>query len=153
MRAAMFVMTVVSAISASLAAAHASGGFSCEVEDARVRIVVESGVTHGMGAPTFNFRGEAEIKAGAVGAELRLTKFEETHRPQYWLGDGELRLGLYRELEADRPHGFVAVVIRAKLDDEGGAAGTYELKAFEVPPDGGDAKEFAATGPIACFVE
>ena len=133
--------------------AAASGGFSCEADDAQARIMIQSGVTHGMGSPVFNFRAEAEVKGGEVADDLRKTDFGDEHLAQYWLGDGELKLVLYRERDGDKAHGSVEIVVRTKLDEEGGAKGTYEVSTFDVPADGGDAKESRATGEVSCSVE
>ena len=106
-----------------------------------------------MGSPVFQFRASAEIVSGDISADLRQTNFDQSHLAQYWLGDEELKMVLYREREGDKPHGYVQIVLRTKLDEEGGAKGTYEVSTFDVPADGGDAKESRATGEVSCSVE
>ena len=52
-----------------------------------------------MGGPTFNFRGDLEIKARPAGDPLHKTVFEDANLTQYWLDDKELRLNIYHEQE------------------------------------------------------
>ncbi len=133
--------------------AHASGGFGCDADDKQVSFLFESGVTRGMGSPVFNFRGNVEIKAKAVAADLRTLEFDGAHLAQYWSEDGQLNLVIYREREGDKPHGYVQIVIRTKGDEEG-MSGSYELTAFdgvdEATPEG---KTYSASGKVECIVE
>jgi hypothetical protein len=66
--------------------ALASGGLSCDSEeDAPARIVIEAGMTRGMGSPIFSFKGSVTIADPAVAEDLRKLKFDQQHVPQYWL--------------------------------------------------------------------
>ena len=134
--------------------AAASGGLSCETDDASIRLYIESGVTHGMGSPVFQFRASAEIVSGDISADLRQTNFDQSHLAQYWLGDEELKMVLYREREGDKPHGYVEIVVRTASREEGSFSGTYELSVYD---DTGDPKagpkELKVTNDLSCFVE
>lgn len=132
--------------------AKASGGFSCGADDRHVHIIIDSGVTRGMGSPVLSFIGQVELKTGEVADDLRKTPFEEAHLAQYWLGDGELKLLLYREREGDTPHGYVQLVVRTRIDGETSASGTYEVHTFDATGDG-EPKQTKAEGRITCFVE
>jgi len=132
----------------------ASGGLSCEVEDKAVKLLVESGVTRGMGGPVFNFRGTLEVLDEAVAGDFRRISFDQAHLPQYWLDGDELRLLLYREREGDKPHGYVHFVIETKSVDEGSYEGTYGLTVFDTTGDTtGEGKTVAHEGAVSCMVE
>lgn len=131
--------------------ASASGGLSCEADDDKLTLTIESGLTRGLGSPVFNFKADAAIKATDVAADLRNTVFEQRHLPQYWLGDGDMRMVLYREREGGKPHGHVEITVRTTGDEEG-YSGTYALSVIDVPSSG-DQKEYAAEGKLTCFVE
>ncbi|WP_245235584.1 hypothetical protein [Mesorhizobium erdmanii] len=83
----------------SASTAHATGGIWCSVDDAAVKFQVDAGVTTGLGSPTFNFRGDVEIKARLADDQLRKTTFENSNLTQYWLDAKELRLNIYHEQE------------------------------------------------------
>lgn len=136
------------------APAFASGGLSCDVADDAVTITIQSGITHGLGSPLFNFRGEIEIRQGAVGDRLRRTTFEREHVPQYWIDDDGLRLRLYRETEAGR-HGSVEAVIVTGMDEEEMTwDGTYTVTVFDAGEEGAPQPEpLEFSGSISCFVE
>ena len=62
----MRFLAVLAVFIAGILPAAASGGLWCQLEDEQVKISIESGVTHGMGGPVFNFRGKLEIVAKTV---------------------------------------------------------------------------------------
>lgn len=147
--------SLAAALAVGTAPASASGGLSCSAGDKGVAIELEGGVTRGMGGPLFSFSGEVTIKDEAVAADLRRTKFELAHVAQYWLDGKDLRLGLYRERDAEKPHGYVQVDVMTQNPgepDEGMYEGTFTLTAWDTTGDG-DPKEFHAEGEIECFSE
>jgi hypothetical protein len=134
-------------------AAHASGGFGCDASDENVAFLFESGMTRGMGSPVFNFRGEVEITAKEVAADLRKISFDGAHLAQYWSEDGQLNLVIYREREGDKPHGYVQIVIRTSGDEEG-YSGSYDLTAFDGVDDATpEGRTYTASGTVECIVE
>jgi len=150
MRAVLPVVLLLLAATPALA----SGGLSCEAKGKGAKITVESGVTHGMGGPVFNFRGSSEFASKKVEADLGKLAYTDEHLAQYWLDGKELRLLLYRERDGDKPHGYVEITIRTKAGEEGTYAGNYELTAFDTTgTDGGDARRLDLKGKISCFVE
>ena len=135
--------------------AAASGGLSCSAGDKGVTIELEGNVTRGMGGPLFGFNGTVTIKDAAVAEDLRTTRFDLVHVPQYWIDGKELRLLLYRERDADKPHGYVMVEIRTENPgepDEGMYEGTFSVSTFDGTGDG-DPKMFDVEGKIECFSE
>lgn len=134
--------------------AHASGGFWCDADDAKVVFSILSGVTHGLGNPLFNFRGEMEIRDAAVAEDLRKSAYQIGNLTQHWLDAGELKMQLYRERGGDAPVGEVDLLIVTKATDEATFEGSYTLRVSDMTGvTNGDAKTFEATGKVACGAE
>lgn len=133
----------------------ASGGLSCTGDDDKVKFQIESGVTSGMGGPVFNFRGTVEILDTSVAEDLRRLEFAREHLPQYWLDNKRLSLHLYRERDADKPHGYVDLVIETQPgDDEGLYGGQYEISVFDTVDEATvEPRTYQASGTVSCFVE
>lgn len=148
--------SLAAALAVGTGPAVASGGLSCSAGETGVTVEVEGGVTRGMGGPLFSFNGRVVIKDASVAQDLRTTVFTLDHVPQYWFDGKDLRLSLYRERDADKPHGFVQVdiVTQSSGDDEGEGlyTGTFGLLVWDGTGDG-DPKEFRAEGRIECFGE
>ena len=134
--------------------AFASGGIWCNVDDTAVTFDVGAGVTRGMGGPTFNFRGDLEIKARPVGDGLRKTVFEDSNLTQYWLDDKELRLNIYHEHEVANAFNSVELTILTKASDEGVYDGQYTLAVYDNAADTDkDGKPVELTGKVSCGAE
>lgn len=134
--------------------AGASGGLSCSAKDEAVKLTIESGVARGMGSPVFNFRGEIEILDKSVAEDLRKISFDGSHLAQYWLDGEELRLIVYREREADKPHGYVEVMVKTRSGDDGDYIGQYAVTIYDTDGiSGGEGKTFNFTGRATCLVE
>jgi len=137
--------------------ALASGGLSCDSEeDAPARILIEAGMTRGMGSPLFSFKGSVTIADTSVAEDLRKVEFEQQHVPQYWIDMTALKLRLYREREGDKPHGYVDIAIETQPRDseEGTYGGAYTLEVFDMTGDTtGEGKTLKLQGPMSCFVE
>lgn len=144
-------------LAAAAAPAFASGGLDCSAEDRKVKLSVSSGVTRGMGGPTFNFHAELELRGKTFAEDLSKLSFDGGNRPQYWLDGKELRLLLYKEREADKPFGSVEVEIRTRAagdPDEGTYKGSYSIAVYDGGEDGtGEDKTATFTGKVNCFAE
>ena len=139
-------------LSASMACA--SGGIWCNVDDAAVAFEVGAGVTRGMGGPTFNFRGDLEIKARPADDHLRKTVFEDANLTQYWLDDKDLRLNIYHEHEVAQTFSSVELTILTKASDEGVYDGQYTLAVYDSTADkDGDGNTTDLTGKVSCGAE
>jgi len=144
----------VTALALSAGTAFASGGIWCSVDDAAVKFQVDAGVTTGMGGPTFNFRGDLEIKARPAGDHLRKTVFENSNLTQYWLDNKELRLNIYHEHEVTKIYSSVELTILTKASDEGVYDGQYKLAVYDSTADkDGDGKTADLTGTVSCGAE
>lgn len=133
----------------------ASGGLSCTADDDAVKLDIQSGVTRGMGSPLFNFQGRVQLSDASVPTDLKNTEFSDDHVAQYWLDDQRLNLGLYREREGDKPHGYVEIVVVTQPgDDEGLYGGQYHLTVFDATDNASsDGKTLKFDGTVSCFVE
>ena len=132
--------------------AFATGGFSCTVDDANLKFETGSALGAGMGAPILNLEAKGEIKLKGVAADLAQLDFSK-HLVHSWMAYPDTRLHFYREREADKPHGYVELIISAvSAGDEGEAAGTYEFTVFEAEGSA-SGEPLKASGKVTCFVE
>ncbi|HTV68679.1 MAG TPA: hypothetical protein VMF90_09090 [Rhizobiaceae bacterium] len=153
----MRFIIAATALLLSAVAASASGGLSCEIDDAVLKLDVQSGVTRGMGSPVFNFQATADVLDKKAPEHLRKTSFTDEHLPQYWSDAYSLNLLLYRETVGDLPHGYVEITIKTQPNDEeeGSYAGDYELTVWDVGPEGSTQEPLRVShaGKVTCFVE
>ena len=118
--------------------AGASGGLWCNIDDANLKLNVESGVTHGMGGPFFNFKASAELLAKDVADDFRHLTLDNK-LVHSWLDGDETRLLLYVEREGGKPFGSVEILIETSGDrEEIDLKGTYEVSYFEAARQQGD---------------
>jgi hypothetical protein len=154
MEGQMRTIMCVAMLLSSASAAFASGGIWCSTDDPVAIFGVEAGVTRGMGGPTFNFRGDLEIKARPAGDSLRKTVFEDLNLTQYWLDGKELRLNIYREHEGAQKFNSVELTILTKTSDEGVYDGSYTLSIYDAAADTDqDGKPVELTGKVSCGAE
>ncbi|WP_366930459.1 hypothetical protein [Mesorhizobium sp.] len=139
------------ALLASANVASASGALWCSVDDRQVAFQLDAGVTRGLGGPTFNFRGDLEIKARPTGDSLRKTVFEDQNLAQYWLDGEELRLLVYREHEAGDSYRSVELTILTKASDESTYDGRYTLSVYD--GSGADSEPVEFKGDVSCGAE
>jgi hypothetical protein len=135
--------------------AHASGGLSCEASDKSVKLALEAGVSRGVGAGFFSFKGQLDILAPGVPQDFRKVEFEREHLTQQWLDNRNLKLRIYRERDGE-PHGMIDLVIEAwprKDSEEIEFRGGYTLTIFNVPAGGGDGKSLVMKGRVNCSAE
>ncbi|RAZ91655.1 hypothetical protein DPM33_08695 [Mesorhizobium hawassense] len=123
----MRTVLCATALLASADAGFASGALWCSVDDPKVAFQLDAGVTRGLGGPTFNFRGDLEIKDRPAADSLRKTVFEDQNLAQYWLAGEDLRLLVYREHGAKDTYRSVELTIMTKAKDEGTYDGHYTL--------------------------
>lgn len=151
----MRFVAAIAGLFACATSAAASGGIWCDLENKSIKLSIEAGVTHGMGAPFFNFRGTLELLDKSVAADLRKLELGDRNLAQYWLDGKELKLGIYSERDNDKPHGYVDLVIETEAgDEEGGYAGSYTVDVFDTQNDtSAEGKRWTFNGKIDCGAE
>ncbi len=72
---------------------------------------------------------------------------------QYWLEGTELRLLVYRDLDAKTAPGSAELVIKTQaVNEEGGFEGRYALKVFyRLEGDAGEGRTIEEDGKIGCL--
>jgi hypothetical protein len=139
------------ALTAAGGPARASGGLWCTIDDADLKMTIESGVTRGMGGPFFNFRASAEVLAKNVAPDFaKLTL--DGNLVHSWIDRDETRLLLYTERHGDKPFGSMEITIETMGDrDEGDIPGKYEVNYFEAERQKGEDDGFIRlTGDVTC---
>lgn len=134
-------------------AAHASGGLWCNVDDANLKLDVESGVTHGMGSPFFSFKAAGELKGKDVATDFQKLTLDDK-LVHSWLDGDEVRLLFYTE-RTDGEFGSVQITIETVMAaDEEGYEGTYQVSYFEGTRQKGEEDGFRRfEGKLTCGVE
>ncbi|MBL8581744.1 MAG: hypothetical protein JNL61_05880 [Rhizobiaceae bacterium] len=133
---------------------QASGGLNCEAKDKAAELSISSGITRGMGSPLFNFNGDVRVAGKKVAADLARTTFGDDHVAQYWLDGEDLRLVLYRERDAGKPHGYVEVTILANAaGEENTFAGDYAITIYDGVDGTSEGRTVNLGGRVDCFVE
>ena len=151
--AARFAVLIASAAMTVAAAnpVHASGGIWCSIDDANMKMTVESGVTRGMGGPFFNFKASAELLVKDVAPDFaKLTL--DGNLVHSWIDRDETRLSFYTERQGDAPFGSVEITIETAGDrEEADLPGKYEVSYFEAERQTGDNDGFIRlTGGVSC---
>ena len=134
--------------------ALASGGFSCEADDAAAKFTIEAGLSRGAGNGLFNFRGELELRDKDVAEDFRKSVFEPANLMQHWIDGKDLRLEVYRERSGDKPFAELTLLIEAVLVEEGSYAGPYSLRLMDMTGDtSSEGRTITIEGKATCFVE
>lgn len=129
--------------------ALASGALWCNVDDANLKLDVESGVTHGLGSPLFNFKAAAEIRDKRVLPEFKTLDLG-SKLVHSWVS-GETKLYFYHEVEKESAIYSLDLTVESKPmpDSDGEEVGTYKLIAYGPAAQGEDGR-IELTGPISC---
>lgn len=129
--------------------AHASGALWCNADDANLKLDIESGVTHGLGSPLFNFKAAADIRDKRVLADFRTLDLSQ-RLVHSWVS-GETKLYFYHEVEKENAIYSLDLIVESKPvpDSDGEEAGTYKLIAYGPAAEGEDGR-IELTGAISC---
>lgn len=149
------LMTSLAMLAASHAA-HATGSFQCEIDDAAVKFTGESAFSTGLGAGFLGFAGALELRAKEAPNGLSDLKLGPAELVHHWFAGDELKLHLYREREGDAPHGYIELIVETKRtpDDETQFAGTYSLRSYDTAVMKNDeAQTLSHDGKATCSVE
>lgn len=130
--------------------AHAAGGLACTYQDENAQLVLNSGVTHGMGRQLFSFSGNLNLQNQRVPDDFHEITFESDHIAQYWFDDREFRLVLYRERVPERAHGYVQVTVITRTTNEVGLyTGEWIAEVFDTEPS----VQLRLGGNVTCSAE
>jgi hypothetical protein len=132
--------------------AQASGGLWCTIDDANVKMTVESGVSHGLGGPIFNMRAAAELLVKDVADDFRKLTLDDK-LVHSWIDGDETRLLFYAERQGDKPFGSIEIAIQTAGDreDDVEIKGKYEVSYFEAErQQGGNDGFIRLTGDVSC---
>ena len=145
------ILLATFAVTAPAIPAEASGGMWCTIDDANLKMTIESGVTHGMGGPLFNFKASAEVLMKDVAPDFAKLMLDG-NLVHSWIDKDETRLLLYTERQGDKPFGSIEIIIETMGDrDEGDIPGKYEVSYFEAELQKGEADGYIRlTGDVTC---
>lgn len=130
--------------------AFATGGFTCEVDDASLKFSA-GGVFPGAAGPGFlNFGAKAEILLPGVPEKLRKLDLSQ-NLIHSWIYIGDLRLRLKAENDEDDTFKSLDLVIQTTGEPDGGDwEGSYILDVFDsASPEA----PINTTGKAVCSVE
>jgi hypothetical protein len=143
---------LAAAILAMPAAASATGGLGCGIDDKNLKLDFESLFSYSDIGGLFQIRGEWASKDKRTYETLRKFALEDADLKQQWFRGNDLKLMLYRETEGDGvPFASVKLIIEATKppEEDFGYSGKYQL-TVEPAADGGGAEAFTLTGDVDC---
>ena len=129
--------------------AHASTSFTCEGDDASVKLTLAGAYGRGIGSGPGNFSGTAEIKLKGIPDHARKIEIEQRHLTMNWFHGRDLKFAIQWLRDGDAPSAEVILLIdmqRGK-SEQSAYRGRYALKVFT--PDG-DGKAREAAGRVTC---
>lgn len=150
MRALAAVNLALAVLLLAAQPSRASGGLWCSVDDERLKLSVETGMSHGMGGALFNFKASAELLDKQIAADFRKLTLDDK-LVHHWVDRDETRLSFYTE-RSEGDFGSVDIIIETMGDrEEGDIPGTYELAYFETSRQtSGDDGFIRFSGKVAC---
>lgn len=134
------------------AAASATGGLGCGIDDKNAKLDLEALFSYSDIGGLFQIRGELEIKDPRVYKTLQKFALDGSELKQQWFRGDDLKLMIYRETEGEGvPHASVKLIVEATKppEEDFGYSGKYAL-TIEPAVDGGNAEAFTLAGDIGC---
>jgi hypothetical protein len=153
MKFGVLAVAAAAACLVNATAALASGALWCNADDKHIKLIVETGVTHGMGGPFFNFKAAAELRPDDVPAGFRTLTLDEK-LVHSWLDGDEARLLFYTERSTGE---FSSVTLTVETTGDTGEdelKGQYELSLYEAArssAEDGGTKTYR--GEVTCGAE
>lgn len=134
--------------------AAATGGFSCTIDDANLRLEAGAATGRGMGAPIIELTAKADIKLEGTPADFATLDLDKA-LVHHWLAYPDLRLHFYHERTGTQPHASVEIIIQttSAASDEVSYEGQYSLEIFQAAPPAGMVTEDGmtkASGKVVC---
>jgi hypothetical protein len=140
------------AILATPAAASATGGLGCGIDDKNLKLDFESLFSYSDIGGLFQIRGEFESKDSRTYKTLRKFALDGSELKQQWFRDDDLKLMIYRETEGGGvPHASVKLIIEATKppEEDFGYEGKYSL-TIEPAVEGSESQAFTVEGKVGC---
>jgi hypothetical protein len=134
------------------AAASATGGLGCTIDDKNVNLTFESIFSYSDIGGLFQIRGELEAKDKRAYKTLRKFVLDGSELKQQWFRGNDLKLMIYRETEGDGvPFASIKLIIEATKppEEEFAYTGKYAL-TVEPAVEGGESQAFTVEGKIDC---
>lgn len=145
-------MLFSAAILAMPAAASATGGLGCGIDDKNLKLDFESLFSYSDIGGLFQIRGELEVRDKRVYKTLQKFALEEADLKQQWFRGNDLKLMIYRETEGESlPFASVKLIIEATKppEEDFGYEGKYVL-AVQPAAEGGDSQALIVEGKVGC---
>lgn len=142
---------LTAAILAMPAAASATGGLGCGIDDKNLRFDFESLFSYSDIGGLFQIRGEMEVKDKRVYKTLRKFALDGSELKQQWFRGNDLKLMIYRETEGSgEPFAAVKLIIEATKppEEDFGYEGKYTLTVE--PGAEGESQAFTVEGKVGC---
>ena len=140
------------AILAMPAAASATGGLGCGIDDKNLKLDFESLFSYSDIGGLFQIRGELEVRDKRVYKTLQKFALEEADLKQQWFRGNDLKLMIYRETEGESlPFASVKLIMEATKppEEDFGYEGKYVL-TVQPATEGGDSQAFIVEGKVGC---
>jgi hypothetical protein len=135
--------------------AHATGGFSCSIEDSNLTFEANAVVPHGMGGPFLQLQTSTKITLAEAPADFQQPDLNAS-LVHHWISGTEFNLLFYKEREGDQPYAHVELTIETDADpeEESTYKGTYTLDLMYMKnPGDSEATIKNVTGSVSCFLE
>ena len=142
---------LAAAILAMPAAASATGGLGCGIDDTNLRFHFESLFSYSDIGGLFQIRGEMEVKDERVYKTLRKFALDGSELKQQWFRGNDLKLMIYRETEGSgEPFASVKLIIEATKppEEDFGYEGKYTLSV--APGTEADNQSYTVEGKVGC---
>ena len=143
---------LAAALLAVPAAASATGGLGCGIDDKNVKLDFEAVFSYSDIGGLFQIRGELTVKDVRVYKTLKTFALDGSELKQQWFRGDDLKLMIYRETEGEGvPHASVKLIIEATKppEEDFGYSGKYTL-TIEPAVDGSNAEAVTLTGDVGC---
>lgn len=140
------------ALIAAPAAASATGGLGCGIDDANLRLDFEALYSYSDIGGLFQVRGELESKDERTYKTLQKFALGDGDLRQQWFRGDDLKLMIYRETEGNGiPHASVKLIIEATKppEEDFGFEGKYSL-TVEPAVESGESQAFTVEGKVGC---
>jgi hypothetical protein len=133
--------------------AQATGSFACTINDANMTFEAASPMGRGMGSPILHLVAKLEVKDNSLPEDLAKLDLKKA-LVHSWVAGDDFNLHFYHERDAAKPHGFIELIIKTKLNDDAvETSGSYDLITLANIEDGGEAKTRNVTGAVVCAIE